>query len=206
MEEEEMMFDVAEEARREMLLSGFKKPIHPKATDLGLWKKGQVHESCGITYTIYRCPMSGRAGCRCMLQLVMAKDYFELPSQRSELRHHAASHAQDDSKKLKYEQIVAIRDAVVTEHQLSAAMHRRNMQMHDSPTKTIPAEHMRSFQHQVYGASKKLCAKQLKGFALDDSYGKLKSLQTATCGQRWCAGTTILKMVTTVTLASTTFA
>ena len=48
------------------------------------------------------------------------------------------------------------------------------MQLHDSPTKTIPAEHMRSFQHQVYRARKKLCDKQLKGFALDDSYGKLQ--------------------------------
>jgi hypothetical protein len=31
------MFDVAEEAHKEMLLSGFKKPIHSKPTDLGLW-------------------------------------------------------------------------------------------------------------------------------------------------------------------------
>ncbi len=65
--------------------------------------------------------MSGRAGCRCMLRLVMAKDYLEL--QHSELRHHAASHAQDDSKKLKYEQMAAIRDAVVTVPQLSAQKH-----------------------------------------------------------------------------------
>ncbi len=83
-----MMFDVAEEAHKEKLLSGFKTAIHSKPTNLGLWKKGQVHESCSITYTIYKCPMSGRAGCRCMLRLVMAKDYLEL--QRSELRHHAA--------------------------------------------------------------------------------------------------------------------
>jgi hypothetical protein len=89
-----------------------------------------------------------------MLRLVMAKDYLEL--QRSVLRHHAASHAQDDSKKLKYEQMVAVRDVVVTTPQLSAAMLRgRNMQMHDSPTKTIPAEHMRSFQHQVYHTAKR---------------------------------------------------
>ncbi len=109
-----------------------------------------------------------------MLLLVMAKDYLEL--QRSELRHHAASHAQDDFKnlKLKYEQIIAIRDAVVTAPQLSAAMLGRNMQMHDSPTKTISAEHMCSFHHQVYRACKKLCAQQLKGFNLDDSYGKLQ--------------------------------
>ncbi len=72
------MFDVAEEASKEMLLSGFKEAIHPKPTYLGLWKKGQVHESRGITYTIYKCPMSGRAGCRCMLRLVMAKDSLEL--------------------------------------------------------------------------------------------------------------------------------
>jgi hypothetical protein len=109
-----------------------------------------------------------------MLRLVMAKDYLEL--QRSELRHHTSSHAQDDSKKLKYEQMVAIRDAVVTAPQLSASMLRRNMQMHDSPTKTIPAEHMRSFQHQVYRARKTLCAQQIKGFYLDGSYGKLQEL------------------------------
>ncbi len=130
------MFDVAEEARKEMLLSGFKKPIHPKVTDLGLWKKGQVHESRCITYTIYKCPMSRRAGCRCMLRLVMAKDAGYLELQHSEARHHAASHAQDDSKKLKYDRIVAIRDAAVNAHQISAATLRRNMEMHESPTKT----------------------------------------------------------------------
>jgi hypothetical protein len=48
------------------------------------------------------------------------------------------------------------------------------MEMHDSPTKTIPAEHMLSFQHQVYRASKKLCAKQLNCFNLDDSFGKMQ--------------------------------
>jgi hypothetical protein len=70
--------------------------------------------------------------------------------------------------------MLAIRDAVVTAPQLSAAMLRRNMQMHDSPTKTIQAEHMRSFQHQVYRARKKSSAQQLKGFNLDDSYSKLQ--------------------------------
>ncbi len=90
---------------------------------------------------------------------------------------------QDDSKKLKYDQIVAIRDAVVTAHQLSAAMLRRNMEMHDSPTKTIPAEHMLSFQHQVYRARKKLCAKQLKGFTVKSQKCKecILPVQTAMC-------------------------
>jgi hypothetical protein len=45
---------------------------------------------------------------------------------------------------------------------------------HDSPTKKIPAEHMRSFQHQVYRARKTLVDKHLKVFAMDDSYGKLQ--------------------------------
>ncbi len=145
--------------------------------------------------------MSGRAGCWCMLRLVMAKDSGYLELQRSELRHHAASHAQDDSKKLKYEQMVAIRDAVVTALQLSAAMLRRNMQMRDSSTKTIPAEHM----HSTSTVPAKSCvpnnSRALTWMTLTAS---CKSLQTATCDQRWCAGTTILKMVTT--LASTTFA
>jgi hypothetical protein len=73
--------------------------------------------------------------------------------------------------------MVAIRDTVVTVPQLSAAMLRRSMQMYDNPTNTIPAEHMRSFQHQVYRACKNLCAKQLKGFELDDSYSKLEQLE-----------------------------
>ncbi len=44
MEDEEMMFEVAEEVHKEMLLSGFKKPIHPKPTYLGLWKKGHLYD------------------------------------------------------------------------------------------------------------------------------------------------------------------
>jgi hypothetical protein len=35
MDEKEMMFDFAEEARKEILLSGFKKALHPKPTYLG---------------------------------------------------------------------------------------------------------------------------------------------------------------------------
>jgi hypothetical protein len=168
----EMWFELKEEAKKEMLLSGFKKAIHPKPSDLALWKKGQVHETRCITYTIYKCPMSWLAKCQCMLLLVMAKDYVEF--HQSELRHHAASHAQDDSKKLEYAQMVAIREAAVTAPQLSAALLLRNMQKHDSPTKTIPAEHMLSFQHQVYCARKKLYAQQLKGLELNDSHGKMR--------------------------------
>ncbi len=53
-----------------------------------------------------------------MLQLMMAGDYVEL--QRSENHHQADSHAEDGSKRLKYNQMVAIREAVITAPQLSA--------------------------------------------------------------------------------------
>jgi hypothetical protein len=42
-DEEAIMFDVAAEARKEMLIAGLKKAINPKPTDLGFWKKGQEH-------------------------------------------------------------------------------------------------------------------------------------------------------------------
>jgi hypothetical protein len=71
MDEDQMMFEVEEEERKEMLIARLKKAINPKPTDLGFWKKGQVHTKRCITYTIYKCPMNVRAKYRCMLQLVM---------------------------------------------------------------------------------------------------------------------------------------
>jgi hypothetical protein len=115
--------------------------------------------------------MQHRAKCKCMLRLVMAEDYVEL--QCSENCHQADSHAQDDSKTLKYDQMVANREAVIIAPQLSATILRQNMKLHDRLTKTISPDHIRSFQHQVYCTCKKLCANQLKAFELDDFYGKL---------------------------------
>jgi hypothetical protein len=51
--------------------------------------------------------------------------------------HNANSHDGDRSKYLKYDQIVAILDAVTIALQLSAAQLRRNMQLADSPSKKI---------------------------------------------------------------------
>ncbi len=87
MDEDTMMFDVAEEASKEMLIAGLRKAINPKPTDLGFWKKGQEHVSRGIHYTIYKYPMQHSAKCKCILQLVMACDYVEV--QCSENRHQA---------------------------------------------------------------------------------------------------------------------
>jgi hypothetical protein len=66
--------------------------------------------------------------------------------------------------------MIATREAVITAPQLSATILCRNMLLHDSPTKTILPEHVRCFQYQVY----RMCAKQLKGFEIDDWYGMLE--------------------------------
>jgi hypothetical protein len=54
MDEDEVSLELTEDAEKEMLFSGLKKAIHPKPTDLALWKKRQVHESRGIIRTIYK--------------------------------------------------------------------------------------------------------------------------------------------------------
>jgi hypothetical protein len=58
------------------------------------------------------CHMQHRAKCKCMLRLIMAGDYVGLHC--SEYRHHADNQAQDDTKKLKYDQMIAIREEVIT--------------------------------------------------------------------------------------------
>ncbi len=42
MDEEAMMFDVAEEARKEMLITGLRKATNPKDRDLGFWRRGKI--------------------------------------------------------------------------------------------------------------------------------------------------------------------
>ena len=69
MDEIDVMAAVQEEAQKEILITRLKKSLNPKDSDLGFWKKGQEHDSCGINYTIYTCPMLYRAGCKCQCKL-----------------------------------------------------------------------------------------------------------------------------------------
>ncbi len=58
--------------------------------------------------------------------------------------HDVHSHAEDRSKYLKYDQIISLSEAAITEFtvpNLSGSALRRKMLLHDSPTKTIGAEH-----------------------------------------------------------------
>ncbi len=53
---------------------------------------------------------------------------------------------------------------------LSGSVIRRNMLLHDSPTKTIGAEHSRCVMQRVRHARKNLTTKQLGGFMIVDSF------------------------------------
>ncbi len=84
--------------------------------------------------------------------------------------HNANRHDGDRSKYLKYDQIVAISDAVTIAPQLSAAQLRRNTQLADSPSKKIALELLRSVQHWM----KLSTMKQLDWFDINSSYGSLQ--------------------------------
>ena len=87
--------------------------------------------------------------------------------------HDVHSHEEDGSKYLKYEQIIALSEAAITAPNLSGSVIYRNMLLHDSPTKTIGAEHSRSVMQRVRHARKNLTTKQLGGFMIADSFGSL---------------------------------
>jgi hypothetical protein len=55
--------------------------------------------------------------------------------------HDVHSHDEDGSKYLKYEQIISLSEAAITAPNLSGSAIRRNMLLHDSPSKTIAPEH-----------------------------------------------------------------
>jgi hypothetical protein len=74
------------------------------------------------------------------------------------------SHEEDGSKYLKYDQIIFLSEAAIKVPNLSCSAIRRNMLLHDSPTKTIGAEHSRC---------KKFTTKQFGGLVIADSFGSL---------------------------------
>ena len=75
------------------------------------------------------------------------------------------SHATDKSKYLKYDQIISMLEAAVTAPNLSAAVIRRNLLMHDSLTTTIGVQHRQSVRRSVRHARQNttsITAKQLE--------------------------------------------
>ncbi len=88
-------------------------------------------------------------------------------------KQNANSHDDAKSKYLKYNQIVAISDALTIAPHLSAAQLRRNMQLADSPSEKIAPELLRSVQHWVKLSRAQLTMKQLDGFDINSSYGSV---------------------------------
>jgi hypothetical protein len=83
------------------------------------------------------------------------------------------SHETDKSKYVKYNQIISLTEAAVTAPNLSAAVIRRNMLLHESPTKTISVQHRHSVTRRVRCARKNMTAKQLGCVIMEDSFGGL---------------------------------
>jgi hypothetical protein len=170
-----------EEARELMQLSGLKKiPSHKGLSiDLHLWKRaGGDHTSrAGITYTIYLCPMSHQCDCKCTIRV--GRGVGSLTLERLGL-HEMKIHATNKSKYLKYYHIISLSEAAVTAPNLSAEVIRRNLLMHDSPTKTIGVQYRQSVRRRVRHASKNMTAKQLGCVIMDDYFGAL----TEFCSRR----------------------
>jgi hypothetical protein len=62
MDEEAMMFDVAEEERKDMLIAGLKKLSIPRLQILDSGRRGRHHDASRVIhYTIYKCPMQHSA-------------------------------------------------------------------------------------------------------------------------------------------------
>ena len=89
--------------------------------------------------------------------------------------HDVHSHDEDGSKYLKYDQLISLSEAAITAPNLSSSAIRRNMLLHDSPSKTIAPEHSRSVMRRVRHARKDLTAavRQLGGFIFGDNFGSL---------------------------------
>ena len=87
------------------------------------------------------------------MRVVISPDFIEL--QRCGL-HDKNSHDNDQSKKLKYNQIILVVEAAKTAPTLSGAVFRRKFCDHRSPTKTIPVQLKRCVERRVYAARKEV--------------------------------------------------
>jgi hypothetical protein len=114
--------------------------------------------------------MRHRCDCKCTIRVGRGDGNFTL--ERCDL-HNMNSHATDKSKYLKYNQIILLTEAAVTAPNLSAAVIRRNMLMHESPTTTISVQHRHGVTRRVRPASKNMTAKQRGGVIMDDCFGAL---------------------------------
>jgi hypothetical protein len=174
MEDEDIQREMFELAREWMSASKLKKlPGHiAKPTDFALWKQYRrfTKRKTGVDIRLFRCPMHYRCGCSAGIRIQTSPSLIQLDRSGE---HHANSHDEDKSKFLKYNQIIAVTDAVAIAPNLSAAELRRNMQISDSPGKKMKADMLRSIRNRVKTAREQLTTTLLSGYAIDDSFGSL---------------------------------
>jgi hypothetical protein len=98
-----------------------KAPGHKQLdTDVGLWKlrRAEYYNSRTDEWIrVYKCPMSYRCKCKALVRIIARKDYKLLEFYGT---HDENSHANDNSKKLKYNQIDAIYNSVMIAPKQSA--------------------------------------------------------------------------------------
>ena len=133
-------------AKRYMKETGLYKTDHLKslATDLFLWKRKEnpytIQAGTGKV-TTWRCPLSFRAGCKCLLRLTEFEDhaYMDIRDEHSLETH---SRGNDRSKFLKVADLQVISEAVQLDTMVSAKRLRHNLHR-TSPEKRIPAQQHR---------------------------------------------------------------
>ena len=122
--------------------------------------------------------MDHHCNCKALVRIITGKDYKRLEFFGT---HDKNSHANDASKKLKYNQIGAIYDSSMIAPKQSATQLRRNlMQAKGSPDKPLhmdPAQ-LLLIQRRVRSASQELTKQKLDTATVPESLGKLI---------RWCA-------------------
>jgi hypothetical protein len=155
-------------------------------SDKGFWKLGRSHtDKRGITYVVHCFLMRYRCKCNIILRVVTCPDFIKL---QQHWLHDKDSCDKDNSKTSEYVQVVSVVEAVKSAPTLSCAALRRNLQDHDSPTKTIPVELKRCVERVCCA---KITKKQLDGFYLDDTFES----RTVFCGNNLvselCVSTTI---------------
>ena len=163
MEEEDIDNEMFNEARAFTSASLLRTlPGHKsKSTDFYLWKLVRDWTTKqGVRHRLFRCPMRFRCGCMSGIRIMEGPGWKQLDRFGD---HDASSHKEDRSKYLKYDQIVAVSDAVLIAPQQSAAQLRRNMSMAgpSSPGKLIEPALLRSVQRRVSRAREQLTVRKV---------------------------------------------
>ena len=182
---EDSILDPAEIKREQyMLMKKFmqdsrlmKAPGHKTLdTDIAHWKlhRAEYYNSRQDEWIrVYKCPLHHRCRCQAKVRIITGKNYQRLEFYGT---HDENSHANDGSKKLKHNQIVAIHDAVIVAPKQSAAVLRRNM-MHiqGSPEqhKHIDPAKLRCVQRCVHTARQNLTKQKLAAATVPESLGEL---------------------------------